>query len=110
MLNTNALAGLSGSASAGGSSSQMVDSRVRTPSIFVAEQQSTGATLPSRMPSRRPRWISSSLSVPESRYFSSNESSLSAAASMSCPRYSSTSFVMSSGIGTSPPLPSGWLT
>ena len=91
-------------------SSAMVDISVRTPRSLVDEQQTTGATLPSRIPSRRPRWISSSLRVPASRYFSSSESSLSAAASISCPRYSSTSFCKSSGIGTSLPFPSGVVT
>src|SRR6266699_1087978 len=73
---------------------------------LVAAEQTTGATLPARIPSRRPRWISSSLRVPASRYFSSSESSLSAAASMSWPRYWSTRLCMSSGIGASVPLPS----
>src|SRR5438132_1346766 len=110
VLNTNALTGFSGSTSGGGMSSAMVDISVRTPRSLVEEQQTTGATLPSRIPSRRPRWISSSLRVPASRYFSSSESSLSAAASISCPRYSSTSFCKSSGIGTSLPFPSGVVT
>src|SRR6266568_1217863 len=78
----------------------MVDIRVRTPRSLVAEEHTTGATLPSRIPSRKPRWISSSLSVPASRYFSRSESSLSAAASINCPRYSSASFSMS--FGTTP--------
>ena len=62
------------------------------------EQHTTGTTVPSRMPWRRPCIMSSGESSPSSKYFSINSSSAPAAASMMASRAASTSSARSAGI------------
>ena len=78
--------------------SMMLSSSLAMPTRLTLEQHTTGTTVPSTMPWRRPCIISSGDSSPSSKYFSISSSSAPAAASMMASRAFSTSPAMLAGM------------